>query len=101
MVSPLLTIIGVFDFIAGILLIFPFPGTVMFAFALLMLTKSIWSILSSVASGFYYDALGLVDFIGAVVLLALNFGAGVGFAWIIGLIIVLKALYSTYSSLSY
>lgn len=101
MVSPLLTIIGAFDLVAGILLIFPFPGTTMFAFALLMLTKSIWSILSSVASGFYYDALGLVDFIGAATLLVLNFGLDLGFAWIIGLIIVLKALYSVYSSLSF
>ena len=101
MVSPLLTVIGIFDIVASIMMVWPFPGGFMLIVGLLMLSKSIWSVLSSVSSGFNYDIFGVMDFVGAVVLLMLNFGASIGFAWIIGLIIFLKALYSVYSSLSY
>lgn len=99
MASPMLMAISVIDFLAAILLIWNFPGTFMLVVALVLLAKGVWSIVSSLAEGFYYDIFGFVDFSGAIVLLVVNFGTPVSFAWIIGAAVGGKALYTLLSSI--
>jgi len=99
MASPSLVAISVLDFVGAIFLVWAFPGNVMLAVSLLLLAKGIWSMVSSVAAGFHYDVFGFVDFAAAIVLLVVNFGTPIGFAWIIGAILAAKAGYTLLSSI--
>jgi hypothetical protein len=99
MASILLLAITVVDILATILFFFPFPGDFMLAVAILLLGKGIWSVISSLNSGFYYDAFGLLDFLGAIVLLIVNFGTPLSFAWMFGALIGLKAVWATLSAI--
>jgi len=99
MASILLLAITIIDILAAILFFFPFPGDFMLTIAILLLGKGIWSMISSLNSGFYYDMFGLLDFLGAIVLLIVNFGTPLGFAWMFGALIGLKAAWATLSSI--
>jgi len=99
MASILLLAITVVDILAAILFFFPFPGDFMLAVAILLLGKGMWSMISSLNAGFYYDLFGLLDFLGAIVLLVLNFGTPLSFAWMFGALIGFKALWATLSSI--
>ena len=99
MASPSLIGISVLDFLGAFLLVWSFPGTFMFVVALLLLIKGIWSMISSLAAGFYYDVFGFVDFAAAMVLLIVNFGTPLGLAWIIGAILAVKAAYTLLTSI--
>lgn len=97
--QPQLIAISLIDFVAAFLLVWSFPGTFMLVLALVLMSKGIWSIISSVRNGFYFDFLGWVDFAAAVVLLAINSGMAISFAWIVGIIIAVKAVYTLLTSL--
>lgn len=99
MPTPSLIAFSVLDFLGAILLVWAFPGDFMFAVSLLMLGKGIWSILSCVAAGFYYDMFGLLDFVAGIVLLAANFGEVFVLAWVVGVILAIKAIYTLLSSI--
>lgn len=99
MAVPTLIAISVVDFLAAILLVWNFPGNFAFAVALIMLAKGIWSITSSLATGFYFDFLGMIDFFAAIVLIVINFGTPVSYAWIIGALVAGKAIYTLLSSI--
>lgn len=97
--QPQLIGISVIDFAAAFLLIWSFPGTFMFILGLVLISKGIWSLISSLRVGFYFDVMGLIDLVAAIVILAVNFGTPIGFAWIIGIIIAIKATYTLLTSL--
>lgn len=96
--NPVLGAIGLLDFTAAFLLVWSFPGTFMLVVSMILLAKGIWSILSSIHSGYGFDAFGALDFFAALVLLVVNFGTPVGFAWLVGVILALKAGYTMLSS---
>jgi hypothetical protein len=91
--------ISIIDFLAAILLFFSLTGDFTFVISLILLSKGIWSMMSSIASGFYYDLLGFIDFLGAILLLIMNFGTPVSFSWVIGALIAAKAIWATMSSI--
>jgi len=99
MPSLTLLAVSVIDILAAILLFIPIPGDFMFAISLALLSKGIWSMMSSLASGFYYDVFGFIDFAAAIILLVVNFGTPIGFAWIIGALIGAKAAWATMSAI--
>lgn len=99
MAVPSLIAISALDFLAAILLVWSFPGSFMLVVALLLLAKGVWSIISSLSAGFYYDVFGLVDFVAAMLMIIVNFGTPVGFAWIVGAIIAVKAGYTLLTSI--
>lgn len=99
MPSLTLLAVSVIDILAAVLLFFPLPGDFMFAVSLALLSKGIWSMMSSLASGFYYDVFGFIDFVGAVLLLIMNFGTPIGFAWMLGAMVAAKAAWATMSSI--
>ena len=96
--NPVLGAIGVLDFTAAILLVWSFPGTFMLVVSMFLLAKGIWSILSSIHAGYGFDVFGALDFVAALVLLIINYGTPVGFAWIVGVVLALKAGYTMLSS---
>jgi len=97
--QPQLIGISVIDFAAAFILIWSFPGTFMFILGLILISKGIWSIISSLRAGFYFDFMGLIDIVAAVAILIVNLGIPLGFAWIIGIIIAIKATYTLLTSL--
>lgn len=97
--NPLLGAIGILDFVAAFLLVWSFPGTFMLVVAILLLTKGVWSILSAARAGFSFDIFGGVDFIAAMALLIINFGTPISFAWLIGVVLAIKAIYTLLSSI--
>lgn len=99
MSSPALVAISAIDFAAAILLVWHFPGGIMLAVGLILLAKGIWSAVSSFAEGFYWDMFGFLDFAAALVIIVLNFGTGIGFAWIFGILMAAKATYTLLSSI--
>lgn len=99
MATPSLWAFSVLDFFGAIFLVWAFPGNFMLAISLLLLAKGIWSMISSLAAGFYYDAFGFLDFVAAIVLLVINFGTPLSFAWVVGIILAAKAAYTLLSSI--
>lgn len=99
MAVPSLIAISILDFVAAILLAWSFPGSFMLVIALLLLTKGVWSVISSLNAGFYYDIFGFVDFVAAIVLIVINFGTPVGYAWIFAMFVAGKAVYTLLTSI--
>lgn len=99
MAAPSLFAISIVDLLAAVLLFWPFLGTFMLLVALMMLAKGIWSVTSSASAGFYWDIFGAVDFVAAIVMIIVNFGTPVGFAWVFGSIVGAKAVYALLSSI--
>jgi len=94
-----LVILGILDIIVGVVLGLatgnPFLGSsIVFGFGIIWILKGLFSIFSSMASGFYFDILGVMDlFTGIFLLLATN-GIVFGFFLYLGILMVLKGLYS-------
>jgi len=95
----LLVVLGVIDIIVGGVLALS-PGVPMVASGLLLalgvisLLKSIYSIGTAVGAGFYLDALGWLDLIAGIFLLMAYLGLVFGFFLYVGIIMVLKGIYS-------
>ena len=62
----ILLILGVLDIVIGISLVMTWTVTLLGMFALL---KGLWSLLSSIVSGFWFDVLGLIDVLAGISLL--------------------------------
>ena len=99
MATPSLWAFSVLDFFGAIFLVWAFPGGFMLAISLLLLAKGIWSMVSSFAAGFHYDVFGFIDFVAGIILIVVNFGTPIGFAWIVGIILAAKAIYTLLSSI--
>jgi len=92
-------ILGVLDIIVGAILCFasgsPFTGNgfVLF-FTIIFFLKGLWSFLSSVSAGFFFDIMGILDLLSAILLLLSYIGIAHVFLLFIGIIMVFKGLYS-------
>lgn len=97
--NVLLIAISVVDFIAAFLLYWSFPGDFMVAIAAIVLLKGIYSMTTSMANGFYIDVMGWIDFVAGILLIIINFGTPISFAWIFALLLAGKAGFSIVSSI--
>ena len=95
----LLFILGIIDIIGGVILALATGGYIggsdfLFYLAVFFLLKGIWSLLTAMAGGFYFDLLGITDIVAAVSMFLITAGVVSGvFLWI-GVILILKGIYS-------
>ena len=87
-------IVGLLDLLAGILLAFSITGFFSTFFIYFAIIKGIWSIISSVITGYYYDWMGLTDLLIGIGLLLLNFGISHPFFMFVGAVMILKGIYT-------
>lgn len=100
MAIPSLIIISILDFLAAILIFLGSASSIfLLSVAMLLLVKGVWTIFSSISSGFYFEVLGAIDFIAALVLVVIYFGGSAPFFWVIGLILLAKAIYTVLRSI--
>ena len=102
----LLVILGLVDVIAGLILALfglpVFPGNgVLFFLAIVMLVKGLVSFLMACANSFYFDVMGIMDMVAGVFLLLLFYGVGLFFYPYLGILMIIKGLYSSVVWLSH
>lgn len=95
----LLVLFSALDLTAAFLLAWPFPGSAMLWASILLILKGVYSITTSIGSGFYADFLGGIDLLAGVFLIAMNFGTDISFAWILGVVVAGKAIYTLINSI--
>lgn len=94
-----LAVLGVLDLIIGALLIVS-PGGglagngIVFIFAIIALLKGVYSVLAAGGGGFFFDVLGWLDLVAGFFLLLAQWEIVYGFFLYVGILMVLKALYS-------
>lgn len=95
-----LIVLGILDIIVGIVLLFgsgtPLTGnSITIFFAVLWFLKGLWSILTAVANGFFFDFLGVFDLIAGVFLFLSFMGIGLGRFFIyLAVLMILKGFWS-------
>ncbi len=94
-----LVVLGFLDLIIGTILVvsqfYTLAGnSIVLFFAVIALLKGIYSTLTAAGSGFYFDILGWFDLISAVLLFLVHIGIIFNFFLYIGIIMIIKALYS-------
>lgn len=63
-------------------------------FAVIAIVKGIYSVLTAAGAGFYFDVLGWLDLLVGALLLLVNWGIVFPFFLYIGILLILKGLYS-------
>ncbi len=94
-----LAILGFLDLIGGALLglsgLFPYTGSgFVFTIGIIFLIKGLVSYISAAANGFFMDFMGLLDIVAAILLMLTTWGIVVFFFPYIGILLILKGLYS-------
>jgi uncharacterized membrane protein HdeD (DUF308 family) len=102
----LLVILGIVDVIAGVILAFfglpVFAGnSIVFGLGILMLIKGVISYLLACANRFYFDVMGILDLIAGVFLVLLFYGIGFFFFPYLGILVIIKGIYSSVVWLSH
>jgi len=95
----LLFILSILDLIAGLLVILSqnfllTSNAFVFYFAIYSLGKGIVSLLTSIAVGYFFDWMGVIDVITGIALFMIHSGSQLGIFKTIGIIILIKGLYS-------
>ncbi|MBI4181889.1 MAG: hypothetical protein HY520_02895 [Candidatus Aenigmarchaeota archaeon] len=95
----IIALFGILDIIAGgaLLLgtILGLPGSeFLFWFTILFFLKGLYSVGTALAAGFFMDFMGYLDLLGALFLLLLYWGIAPGWVFWIGLLILIKGVYS-------
>lgn len=94
-----LMLLGVLDIIGGLLLALsgtiPLSGNgfVLF-FAVALVLKALWSILTALGGGFKYDLLGLVDLLSGACLYLVTIGWNTEIFLYLGILVLIKGLWS-------
>ncbi len=96
MSSIILILLGVLEIFAGAIVYFHyFPIFVVFLwFGAIYIVKGIWSVVSSVAVGNFFDWMGAIDFLVGLTMISIFYGNIFWFFWIIGLAHLLKGTYT-------
>ena len=95
--ETLLFTIAIVDVIGGLLLIFDWVSafhTLLFYFGVIMLVKGLWSVFDCIRKKFYFDFLGWIDVVSGATMLLIFFGWSLSFLWFLGIIILIKGLWS-------
>jgi len=95
----LLAILGVLDLIGGIILalsgFIPYTGSgFIFTLGIIFIIKGIISYLSGAARGFFLDFMGILDLISGIMLILATYGFVIFFFPYIGILLILKGVYS-------
>jgi hypothetical protein len=94
-----LAILGVLDIIGGILLglsgFIPYIGSGFVSFfGIILIMKGIISWISGAAKGFFLDFMGILDIIAGIMLILATYGFVIFFFPYIGILLLLKGIYS-------
>ncbi|MCK4496984.1 MAG: hypothetical protein KAU24_02245 [Candidatus Aenigmarchaeota archaeon] len=94
-----LAILGVLDIIGGILLglsgFIPYIGSgLVSTFGIILIIKGIISYISGAAKGFFLDFMGILDIIAGIMLVLATYGFVIFFFPYIGILLLLKGIYS-------
>lgn len=95
----LVAILGILDIICGAALAASTFANLasngwIFFFGLVAIAKGVYSVLAAAAAGFYFDVLGWLDLLVGVLLLLVNWNITFGFFLYVGILLILKGLYS-------
>ena len=97
----LLLVLGLIDILGGALLALAGAGWIggsdfLFYLGVFFFLKGVWSIISSAAASFYFDLLGIADFVAAISMFFVVYGMTHGIFFWFGIVIILKGLYSVF-----
>ncbi len=96
-------ILSIVDIIIGLMIAYPtfilFTSIVIFYTSLIYVGKGLWSIFSSLAGGYYYDWMGVLDVVYGAALFAIYSGISNGIFYWIGIIAIVEGIYSFFRSL--
>lgn len=95
----ILAILGLIDMVAGGMLIIGKTlglqgSSLIFYFFVFFLVKGLYSVGTAFAAGFFMDLLGFIDLATAAFLLFSFWGLSLGFVFWVGILMVLKGMYS-------
>lgn len=95
----MLVLLGIFDIIAGFSILLKISlnltSRIILTIGVIMLFKSIVSIISSFKIGYYLDWQGFIDFLSGLILIGISLGYP--FSLLIGLLLIGKGAYSVVS----
>ena len=96
-----ITVIGITDIIAGILVYFSRSWALtsikyILALSFFYLCLGVWSLATNALRKNYYDWRGIIDLVSAFCLASIFFGNVYGIFWILGIIIALKGILSIF-----
>jgi hypothetical protein len=102
MPHPMLFILAIIDIFSGVLTYFH-PGFLVRPYlylAILCFIKGGWSFIAAVGSHFYFDILGFIDIIVGICLLLMYYNVTFPFSSTIGIIMILKGIWSLFFSIT-
>jgi len=102
MPHPLLFLLAFIDILSGIFL-FSHPGflvRLVFYLGIICLMKGGWSLMTALTSKFYFDFLGFLDVIAGASLILIHFNHIFAFFTIIGIMMIVKGIWSMFFSVS-
>ena len=102
MLQILLFILAIVDVLSGILIIFhpAFLSNLLLYLGLICLAKGGWSLIAALTSKFYFDFLGLLDLVSGVFLILLYYKFTLPLLTVIGIMIILKGVWSMFFSIT-
>lgn len=89
-------ILGLIDILAGIMLIIRPELSFLRFLAFFCLGKGIWSLFSCFAMGYFTDWMGGIDTLAGICLFLLSKGTSFGIFSIVGVVMIVKGLYSLF-----
>lgn len=93
--NPIFLTLSVLDVVAGFTLVLSKqPGLLVKSLGLFSLLKGGWSLMSSFSANYYFDWMGWLDLVTGACLLLTSFNIVFGFYSVVGLIQVMKGVYS-------
>jgi uncharacterized membrane protein HdeD (DUF308 family) len=102
MPNVLLFVLAIIDILSGIFLFSHASFLVRFVFYLgiICLMKGGWSLMTALTSKFYFDFLGLLDVIAGVSLILIHSSHILVFFTVIGIMMIVKGIWSMFFSVS-
>jgi len=102
MLQILLFILAIVDILSGALIFFhPASFSKIFLYlGFICLTKGGWSLITALTSKFYFDFLGLLDIVSGIFLILLYYKFTLPLLTIIGIMIILKGIWSMFFSIT-
>ncbi len=94
-----LAILGMLDILGGIILaisgFIPYTGSgFVFTLGIVFIMKGIFSYLTAAAKGFFLDLMGVLDLIAGIMLVLATWGILIFFFPYIGILLIIKGVYS-------
>ena len=88
--------LAIVDILIGILLIIRPEFSFLRILGLISLSKGLWSLFSCIVAGYFADWMGMIDTLAGVALLLLHSGTSFDLFSILGVVMIIKGLYSLF-----